>query len=324
MAPEQWRGKPCEATDQYALGVVLYELLTGKKPYTADTPAALVVLQATEPLPAPTSFVMEIPRAAEKFLYKALAKDPGDRYENMLAFKTALEEMPLLATASITPVGDYESEGHPQETQTMTPETTDNYETVDALDEASITPVGVPEPDGEPQGTQTITHFETDNYETVDDLGTPSITPVGAPESDLYPKETQTKTPDSSDAYETIDDLGEGDPEEGVESWVEESPDIIHEEEVGYTKKSPPEPLPEQQLIPERQQDVHSRKETVDEIGQPPEKDSLYKKFESHTAKFEDRILNPPKWLIWVIGVILILFFIFWLLGGMRCAPPPL
>jgi len=52
MAPEQWQGKTSPATDQYALGVVLYELITGKKPYQADTPAAVAILQATEPLQA--------------------------------------------------------------------------------------------------------------------------------------------------------------------------------------------------------------------------------------------------------------------------------
>jgi len=60
MAPEQWQGKPSESSDQYALGVVLYEMLTGQKPYSADTPAALAILQATEPLRAPSHFVPSI------------------------------------------------------------------------------------------------------------------------------------------------------------------------------------------------------------------------------------------------------------------------
>jgi serine/threonine protein kinase len=87
MAPEQWQGKTCPATDQYALGVVLFELLTGQKPYTADTPAALVILQATEPLPQPSKLVEGIPPEVEKVLYKALARDPQNRYEDMGVFK---------------------------------------------------------------------------------------------------------------------------------------------------------------------------------------------------------------------------------------------
>jgi eukaryotic-like serine/threonine-protein kinase len=90
MAPEQWQGKAFPATDQYALGVVLYELVTGQKPYSADTPAAVAIMQATEPLRAPSQLVGGVPEELEKVLYKALAKSPDDRYENMAAFQSAL------------------------------------------------------------------------------------------------------------------------------------------------------------------------------------------------------------------------------------------
>jgi serine/threonine-protein kinase len=90
MAPEQWQGKTSAATDQYALGVVLYELITGRKPYAADTPAAVAILQATEPLSPPSKLVTDIPESVEKVLYKALARNPEDRYENMGEFALAL------------------------------------------------------------------------------------------------------------------------------------------------------------------------------------------------------------------------------------------
>jgi eukaryotic-like serine/threonine-protein kinase len=90
MAPEQWQGKAMPATDQYALGVVLYELITGQKPYSADTPAAIILMQATEPLRAPSQLVVGIPEGLEKVLYKALARNPQDRYEDMAAFQGAL------------------------------------------------------------------------------------------------------------------------------------------------------------------------------------------------------------------------------------------
>ena len=93
MAPEQWRGQTNEATDQYALGVVLYELVTGRKPYSADTPAAIILMQANEPLQAPSSLVQEIPYTVEKLLYKALAHNPKDRYESMDAFAKALRSL---------------------------------------------------------------------------------------------------------------------------------------------------------------------------------------------------------------------------------------
>ena len=93
MAPEQWQGKASEATDQYALAVVLYELITGSRPFTADTPAAVVILQATEPLQPPRKFAPNIPESLEKLIYKTLSRDPEDRYESMTAFKQALSDL---------------------------------------------------------------------------------------------------------------------------------------------------------------------------------------------------------------------------------------
>jgi len=93
MAPEQWSGKVSSQTDIYALGVVFYELVTGHKPYTADTPAEILLKQATEPLPRPMSFVPGLPEDVEKVLEKAMAKNPADRYVTMQAFAQALEDL---------------------------------------------------------------------------------------------------------------------------------------------------------------------------------------------------------------------------------------
>ncbi len=91
MAPEQWTGNSSTKSDQYALGVVLYEILTGRKPYPTDTPAAILLKQVNEPLPSPSEFVKELPDRIEKLLLKTLAKDPADRYENMADFASAIE-----------------------------------------------------------------------------------------------------------------------------------------------------------------------------------------------------------------------------------------
>jgi len=93
MAPEQWQGKATDATDQYALGVVLYELLTGQKPYQADTPAGVAILQATKPLRSPSLLVPGIPGKVEKVLYKAMQNRPQDRFEDMAAFQKSLEDI---------------------------------------------------------------------------------------------------------------------------------------------------------------------------------------------------------------------------------------
>jgi len=91
MAPEQWFNQISSQSDIYSLGVVFYELVTGRKPYTADTPAAIFLKQSTDPLPRPRSFVPGLPEEVEKVLYKALAKKPEDRYASMGEFAAALE-----------------------------------------------------------------------------------------------------------------------------------------------------------------------------------------------------------------------------------------
>ncbi|MBW6474258.1 MAG: protein kinase [Anaerolineaceae bacterium] len=99
MAPEQWHGQVSEASDQYALGVVLYEMLTGLKPYTADTPVAVALLQMSEPLRSPRSLVPNIPEPVEKLLYKALDREPQNRFSDVASFQKALEYQFLLDPA---------------------------------------------------------------------------------------------------------------------------------------------------------------------------------------------------------------------------------
>ncbi len=93
MAPEQWTGSTSPYSDQYSLGIVLYEMVAGRKPYVADTPGAILIKQVTEPLPGPRKFVANLPEALEHILIKALAKEPGDRYPDVNALIGALESL---------------------------------------------------------------------------------------------------------------------------------------------------------------------------------------------------------------------------------------
>lgn len=83
MAPEQFRGyESTERSDIYSFGVVVYECFVGTVPYPFPTEASIINAHLSEPVPAITKHRPELPPALDEVIFKAMAKDPDDRYSS--------------------------------------------------------------------------------------------------------------------------------------------------------------------------------------------------------------------------------------------------
>jgi predicted ATPase/DNA-binding CsgD family transcriptional regulator len=91
MAPEQIQGKPCTASDQYALGLVVYEWLCGKRPFGGSLEEIANGHLSIPPSPL-SDQVPTIPSSVEDVVLQALSKDPGERFASVRDFALALEE----------------------------------------------------------------------------------------------------------------------------------------------------------------------------------------------------------------------------------------
>jgi len=94
MSPEQIRGREVDGrADMYSLGIVFFEMVTGRKPFNANTPIELSMQHLHDPIPKAKQFIRDLPLEVDKVIAKSIAKDPEDRYPNMVAFAQALEKL---------------------------------------------------------------------------------------------------------------------------------------------------------------------------------------------------------------------------------------
>ena len=91
MAPEQWSSTPVAASDQYALAVMVYELLAGRPPFVGGMEQLMYQHFNAQPTP-PSAFNSQVPQSIDEVIVRALAKKPEDRYPSISDFASAFEQ----------------------------------------------------------------------------------------------------------------------------------------------------------------------------------------------------------------------------------------
>lgn len=98
MSPEQALGKPGDKrSDLYSLGIMLFQMVTGKLPFDADTPLGVAMKHVSEQVPLPARFNPDVPQMLQTIILQALAKEPNDRFQSAGEMAAALRQVDLSA-----------------------------------------------------------------------------------------------------------------------------------------------------------------------------------------------------------------------------------
>jgi len=105
MAPEQVEGQRGDVrTDLYALGIILFELLAGKPPFTGDSPLAVMAMHIQQPAPRLDQVRPDVPAPLAAIVARCLQRSPDNRYPNMVALIDALDHPEAVDLSALTQV----------------------------------------------------------------------------------------------------------------------------------------------------------------------------------------------------------------------------